>query len=98
MLQWGEKSSDYRSSLIPLFFFPRELFAPGTGELVILRLTVVVRGAPLRSNPTLLLQLQQRRIKGAVIEREPIAASLFDTARDSLSMKRSERIERLQYH
>ena len=48
--------------LVPVLFFFLELFAPGRGKPVELRLAVVVGSAPLGSNPAGLLDAMQRGI------------------------------------
>src|SRR5262249_21047687 len=56
---WRQKLRDYCRSLIPLFFFSRQLPAACACELVELGLAVVFRDTPFRNDPAFLLQLQQ---------------------------------------
>src|SRR5439155_17296848 len=63
----GEKASEDRSSLLPIACFPFELLAARTREFVILRLAIIVRDAPLRSDVAFLFELQQRGIERAVV-------------------------------
>src|SRR5207244_11217557 len=62
------------------------------------RLAVVLRYAPFGCDVALLLQLEQRRIQRAVVNRQPAAARLLDPAGDAVAVQRPERLEGFQAH
>jgi hypothetical protein len=74
------------------------LLEPRVGEAIELRLAVVIRDAPFGHDVAFLLQLQQRRIERAVIDREQIAARLLDAPRDAVAVERPEDFQRFQHH
>ena len=76
-------------------FFLVELLAPGARQCVDLHASAALGCAPLRRNPPHLLQLEQRRIEGALVERELIPADLFDPPRDPIPVQRAQRLEGL---
>src|SRR5215217_2698435 len=79
LLRDVQEAFDDAGGALPLRFFLVELLAPGGRQRVDLHATAALRGAPLRRNPAHLLQLEQRRIQGALVERELIAADLLDS-------------------
>ena len=69
---------------------PRQPVEPG--------LAVVLRDAPLGRDGPFLLQLQQRRVQGAVVQREQVAAGLLDSTGDPVAVQRPHRLDGLQHH
>src|SRR5689334_25129759 len=92
-LRGTEETSDDGRGAAPFIFFLDELFLAGWSQRVVLGAAIVFRGAPLRANPTHLLEFQQRRIDGALVEFEQVAADLFDAPGDSVTVQRPERLE-----
>src|SRR5881396_1746804 len=72
-----------------------ELLAPGRSQLVELGLAVVLRSAPLRTDPSLLLQTIERRIKRALLHSQSLFGHLADQHRDSEPVHRAE-LKRLE--
>src|ERR1700739_33393 len=68
------------------------------GELVELGAAIVVGGAPLGADVTLLLQLEQRRIQRAVVELEQVATGLLDAPGEAVAMLGAHGFERFQNH
>ncbi len=73
-----------------------ELSSPGRSDRVELRLPVLLRGAPFRRNPLLLLHAQERRIERALIELQQLAADLLDPPGEAVAVHRPEHVERAQ--
>ena len=57
-----------------------QLLAAGLGQLVELRLAVVVGVAPLRGDQPLLLEPVQRRVERALVDLQDVARDLLDAA------------------
>src|SRR5688572_17123266 len=83
---------------MPVTGFAGELPAPRGGEGVVLRAAVVLRWPPLRLDEPLLLQLEERGVQGAVIERQAVLARLLDAARDAVTVQGAEHVEGPQNH
>ena len=83
---------------MPFAGFARELLAPRGGERIELRATIVLGLAPLRRDEPLLLELEERGVQRAVVEREAVLARLLDAARDAVAVKRSEDLEGSENH
>ena len=64
----AEKGGDQVGGLVPFAGFARQLLAPGGGERVVLRATVVLGLAPLGRDEPLLLELEERGVQRAVVE------------------------------
>src|SRR5215468_8509344 len=75
-----------------------QLFAPGSGQFVILRLPVVFRHAPLGVDPPPLFQPQQRRIERPLVDDERPAGNLLNALGDAPAVHRleGERLENEQ--
>ena len=71
---------------------------PAAGDGVVLRLAVVVGGAPLGGDPTALLEADERGVDGALVEEDFVAADLFDAAGDAVAVERAHGGEGLQDH
>src|SRR5690242_18504767 len=84
-----QERGDQVGRLMPFARFARELFSARRRERVVLRSAVVLRLLPLGLDEPLLLQLEQRGIQSAVVEREAIAAGFLDAARDTVAVERS---------
>ena len=83
---------------LPILRLDRELLQTALGDRVISRLSVVLRRAPLGSDPALLLQPQQRGIHCAFIQLQHILAYLLDASRDSKPVLWAECVEGLKNH
>src|SRR5690349_14682259 len=83
---------------MPLAGFARELLFSGGRERVVLRAAIVLGLFPLGLDESLLLQLEERRIQRAVVEREAIAARFLDAPRDAVAVQRPEDFEGLEDH
>src|SRR5262249_13685345 len=55
-------------------------------------------GSPLAVDPALLLEAQQRRVDGALIERERAMSELLDPPGQTVAMHRTHDVEGLQHH
>src|SRR4051812_43907555 len=95
---WREKGRDEIGRLVPLAGLARELLPARRGERVVLRAAVVLGLAPLGDDETLLLELEQGGIEGAVVERKPILAGLFDAPGDAVAVERPEHLECFENH
>src|SRR6185436_3914519 len=76
-----QQLADQRHHPRPLLRFGREMLLAGTGDCVKLRAAIVVADAPTALDQPLLLETQQRRIDGALVERQDAARHLFDAPR-----------------
>src|SRR5712692_9973604 len=90
--------ADHAGNAFPTLGFTSPLFAPRFGERIEPRLTVVFRGAPLRADPALLREPQQRGIYCALIQPQHLLAELLDAPRDPVPVQWPQSIERLQHH
>lgn len=70
-----------------------ELLAAGAGEFVVAGFAVVVGGAPFGGDVAFLFEFKECGIEGAVVDREEIAAGLFDAAGDAVTVKRAKGFE-----
>src|SRR5262245_45238852 len=84
----GGESRDDLIRFLPFAFFRRQFLFARFRDAIELRFTIVVRDTPLRRDRTLLLQLQQHRIKSSLIDRQHIAACLLDPLRNAVTMLR----------
>src|SRR3954462_15452850 len=75
------------SGALPLPALAFELGAAGAGQLVDLRLAVVVGDAPLTVDRALLLELEQGGVEGAVVDGEAIAGDFLDPAGDAVAVE-----------
>ena len=83
---------------MPFARFARQLLAPRGGERVVLRAAIVLGLAPLRVDEPFLLELEERGVERAVVEREAVLARLLDAASDAVAVQRSEHLEGLEDH
>src|SRR5947209_464840 len=93
-----EQTADHRDRARPALGFRSELFPAGARDRVELGAAVVLARAPLALNPAFLLEPEQRRIDGALIERERSLRDLFDAPRDGVSVQRPHGLQRFQHH
>src|SRR6266446_8955016 len=91
-------TADHAGNPFPAFGFTSQLFASGFGDRIEPRPAVVFRDAPLRTNPALLREAQQRGVYRALIQPQHLLAKLLDAPRESVPVQWPERIERLQHH
>ena len=95
----GARKAAIRSAVcMPFARLARQLLAPRGGERVVLRAAVVLGLAPFRLDEPFLLQLEQRGVERAVVEREAVLARLLDAARDAVAVQRPEHLEGLEDH
>src|SRR5712692_8981685 len=90
--------ANHAGDALPTLSLPSQLFPASLRDRVELRLAVAFRGAPLRRNPALLHQAQQRVVDGAFVQPQSIVANLLEATRDSISVQRPERVEGLEHH
>src|SRR5262249_58704762 len=98
ILRRREEAFDDVGGARPILGFGGELLPAGAGDRVVAGAAVVLRCAPLRSDPSHLLELEQRRIERSLIQLELVAADLLDPPRDPVAVQRPEAIERLEDH
>src|SRR5215472_14853433 len=67
-------------------------------QLVKLRAPVVLRTSPMRADVTLLFQLQESRVKRAVIQRKEVSADLLNAPRQPVPVLRPHGLESAQDH
>ncbi len=65
---------------------------------VVLRLAIVVGGAPLGGDPATLLQAHKRGVNGPLVEQDLVAADLLNAARDAVAMLRADGGEGFEDH
>src|SRR5262245_40127842 len=82
--------------MLPGGFFGPQLFAAAPGQRVDLHRASALGLAPLGGNPAGLFEFEQRRIERALIQREMVAADLFDSPGDPVAVERAERFKRLE--
>src|SRR5687767_7118592 len=75
-----------------------QLLAPRGGERIELRATIVLGLAPLRGDEPLLLELEERGVQRAVVEREAVLARLLDAAGDAVAVEGAEHLEGAEDH
>src|SRR5262245_43422005 len=75
---------------LPVLGFVGQLPAAGPGQPVELRRAVVVRAAPLRVDPALLLQTVQRRVQRTLVHGQDARRDLLDALRDPPPVHRLE--------
>src|SRR5215469_3077113 len=93
-----EESCDDGSRPLPVAGFGLQLLAAYLCEAVEARAAVVLRGAPVGSDGAFMLQLEQQRIQGALVDGKKIAADLFDAARNAVAMERPKQIKGFEDH
>src|SRR5881397_3723642 len=84
-----QHAADQARNSFPALGFASELFAAGAGDRVEPRLAVVFRGAPLRTDPTLLCQPQQRGVYRALVQAQHLITELLDAPCDSIAVQRA---------
>src|SRR5262249_7045457 len=97
-LRWRKKACQNLRCSLPAFHFGRQLFTPGARDGVILGAPIVFRHAPSGTNPSPLLQIQQRGINRTLIELWQMAAGLLDTPRNAVAVQGAKRLERFERH
>src|SRR2546430_12328139 len=80
-----QHAANHAGNSLPVFRFQIELLLPAFCNGIKLRFAIVLGRAPLRRNPALLLQSQQRGVHRALVELEDIAADLLNAPRNSES-------------
>src|SRR6185312_2793597 len=93
-----EKESDHGARFLPGARLANELLPSRFGNRIEPRAPIVLRDAPLTRDEPLLLQLEERRVEGAIVERELVAARLLDAAADAVAVGGAEEVERLEDH
>src|SRR6266487_6888829 len=93
-----EQAADHRDHAGPLPGFGVEVLLSGASDLVELRAAIVLARAPTARDEALLLEAEQRRIDGALIQRQHAAGHLLDAARDAVAVLRAQGLQGLQNH
>src|SRR5690348_10099508 len=78
--------------------FRGEMLAASSGQRIKLRLAVVIGGPPFGRNPAALLEADERRVNGSLVEQDLIAADLLDAAGNAVAVLRAHNSQRLQDH
>src|SRR5215472_9519910 len=94
----SKESRDDGRCPLPVAGLGAELFAPGARQPIEASLAVVLGGAPFRGDGTFLLEFQQDRIHGPLIDAEKISADLLDPPGNPVAVQGSENIQRLEHH
>src|SRR2546421_3303766 len=90
--------ANHAGDALPALSLPSQLFPASLRDRVELRLAVALRGAPLRRNPALLHQTDQRVVDSTFVQPQSVVAHLLEASRDSISVQRPERVEGLEHH
>src|SRR4029077_20566869 len=90
-----EYAAHHTGQSLPASGVFRKLLAASFGERIKLGFAVVPRRAPLRGNPGALLQPDQRRVNGSLIQQHSVAADLLDAPGDAVAVQRPQSCERL---
>src|SRR5207249_7416561 len=98
LLSRRQEAGHDATGLLPLPRLLLDLLPPGLREPVELRLPVVLGDTPFGGDVTLLLQLQERRIEGPVVDGKSVAARLLDPPCDAVPVPRPQGLEGLQPH
>src|ERR1700721_694420 len=93
-----QHSVHYAGHTFPVLGLALQLFRALPGNRVEPCLPVVLARSPLRGDPSLLLQPQQRRVYRSFVQIEDTVAYLLDPPGNSESVQRPQRVERLQHH
>src|SRR5207302_624661 len=80
---------------LPAFGFRGELLASGSSQRIKFCPPVVLARPPLRRDPALLLDAQQRRIEGALIEVQHVVRDLLNALGNAVAVLAAKRVERL---
>ena len=94
----GEDAAHDHREAMPVGGVFGPLLAAALGNGVVLRLAVVVGGAPFGGDPAALLEADERGVDGALVEEDFVAADLFDAARDAVAVQLAHGGEGLQDH
>ena len=70
----------------------------GAGEAVEAGAAVVIRGAPIGGDRAFLLEAEQDGVKGALVDREKVAADLLNAPGDAVAVQGAENIEGAEHH
>src|ERR1039458_5233697 len=93
-----QQSSNHARDSLPILRFGDKLFAAGFRDGIELGFPVVLRCAPLSSNPALLNKPDQAEINGPLIHEQRFLADLLDPAGDAIAVQRPHRVQGLQNH
>jgi len=85
-----ENAADHPGESLPIGHVSGKLFAAALGNRIKLGFAVVVRRAPFGGDPAALLEADKRRVDGALIEKDGVAADLLDAASDAVAVLRAE--------
>src|SRR5450631_1801624 len=89
---------DYGRDCFPVLGFARQLLQSEFGDGVEPRLAVVFRSTPFRSDPALLLQAEQRRVNGSLIQLQNVVAQLLDAARNTEAVQPPQGVQGFEHH
>src|SRR5262249_9754758 len=91
-----QQSVDHSGNPLPVFGLSRQLLQAPLSNRIEFRLAVVLRSAPLRRDPSLLLQPEKGGVNSSFVQAEHVFAQLLKAARDPESVKRPHRLKRFQ--
>src|SRR5437016_1855498 len=94
----SQHTPDHARNPLPILSFHGKLLLASPGNGVKLGLAVIVGRSPLRRDPALLQQPQQRRVHRTLVQLQHIAANLLDPPSNPETMLRPQRLQRLQNH
>src|SRR5512135_2892359 len=81
----GHHTLHHAGEALPVAGVGSQLAAAGAGDRVELGLAVVIGGAPVRFDPSALLETNERRVDRALVEQDFVAADLLNTAGDAVT-------------
>src|SRR5215831_3678794 len=74
---------------LPTLFFVGELLASGRRETVVLGAPLVLRGTPLRSDPSRMLNAMQSGVERSLFNAQQILGDPLDVQRDTVAVRRA---------
>ena len=93
-----QDAPDHCREAAPVGALLPELPAPSLGNGIELRTSIRLGRTPLRANPASLLEAHEGRVDRSLIQEDMVAAALFDSACNAVSMLRPDRVEGLEDH
>src|SRR5687768_16194637 len=85
-----ENPADGADDFFPARRLRDQLFAAGGGQPVVLRLAVVLGGAPERRDPAAVFQPMQGRVEGPMLDLEHVLRTALDGVRDGMAVRRAD--------
>src|SRR5262249_33199045 len=93
-----QEAGENGRSLLPIARLLFEPPAAGAGQLIETGFAVVLGNAPRGGDVSVLFELEQSRVERAVIDREKVAAGLFDSARNPIAVEWTHGMKSLEDH